>query len=111
MKKFLLIFISLTLILPVLVLSQAINIENPLQSPDFEVIIDNVIDFIFKIAIPLVPLMIIYAAFLFVTAGGNISQIDQAKKIIVWTTIGLAILLLSKGIYVMITELLGVEGG
>lgn len=111
MKKFLLIFISLSLILPVLVLADVIEIQNPLQSDDFEVIIDNVIDFIFKIAIPLVPLMIIYAGLLFVTAGGNISQIDQAKKIIVWTAVGLAIVLLSKGIYLMIKQLLGVGGG
>jgi len=108
MKKALLIFISLTLILPVLVLAQVIEIKNPLQTKDFEVIISNIIDFIFKIAIPLVPLMIIYAGLLFVTAGGNISQIDRAKKIIVWTAIGLGIVLLSKGIYLMIEQLLGV---
>jgi len=111
MKKALLIFIFLTLILPVLVLADVIEIENPLQTEDFEVIINNVIDFIFKIAIPLVPLMIIYAGLLFVTAGGNISQIDRAKKIIVWTAIGLGIVLLSKGIYLMIEQLLGIEGG
>ena len=91
--------------------SAIITIENPLQAEELEVIIDNIIDFIFKIAIPLVPLMIIYAGFLFVTAAGNISQIDRAKKIMVWTVVGLAILLLSKGILTIIKQLIGVEGG
>jgi len=133
MKKALFILIGLSLILPLATLARVasdcndycdnldeVGIEppedqtcicNPLEAEELEVIIDNIIDFIFKIAIPLVPLMIIYAGFLFVTAAGNISQIDRAQKIMIWTVVGLAILLLSKGILVIIKQLLGVEGG
>lgn len=85
-----------------------IMIENPLQAAEFEDILDNVIDFIFQIALVLVPLMVVIAGFLFVTAGGNSEQINKAKTMIIWTVIGFLIILLSKGIMGIIMNLLGV---
>ena len=112
MKKVLFILIGLSLILPVIVSANGvIRIENPLETEDFEVIIGKIIDFIFKIAIPIVPLMMIYAGFLFVTAGGSTQKIDQAKNIIIWTIVGLAIVLLAKGFLAIIEQLLGLRGG
>lgn len=84
-------------------------IQNPLQAAEFEVILDNIIGFIFNIAVVLAPLMIIIAGFLFVTAGGNLEQINRAKAIIVWTSIGFFIILLSRGIMGIIMNLLGVK--
>ena len=118
-KRVLLILVPLILILPTWILANegnggglgVIEIKNPLKTESFEVIIDNLIDFIFKIAIPIVPLMVIFSGFLFVTAGGNVAQLERAKKVLIWTVIGLAILLLSKGLFVIIQKLLEVEGG
>jgi hypothetical protein len=110
MKKIFLILILLTL--PIIVLAEeTIRIENPLEAGSFEVIINNIIDFIFKIAIVLAPLMVIIGGFLFVTAGGNIQQISRAKNLLIWTAIGFAIVLLSKGILGIIEKILGVKGG
>jgi len=86
-----------------------IEIKNPLKAEEFEVIVDNIINFIFKIAIVLAPLMLVIAGALFVTAGGNEKQINQAKNIILWTAVGFFILLLAKGILVMIESILGIE--
>lgn len=88
-----------------------IEIQNPLLAGEFEDIVENIIDFIFKIAIVLAPLMILVGGVLFVTAGGNLTQIAQARRLIVWTGIGFAIVLLSKGIVVIINQILGVKGG
>ena len=85
-----------------------VYIENPLRADSFEAIIDNIIDFIFTIAIVAAPLMIVWAAFLFVTSGGNAEQVNQAKRIIIYTLIGLAIILLARGLIAMIKEILGV---
>jgi hypothetical protein len=84
-----------------------IGIENPLKAEKFEDIINNVIDFIFNIAIVISPLMIIYAAFLFVTSAGSIDQVNQAKKVIIYTLTGFAVILLAKGFIGIIKELLG----
>jgi magnesium-transporting ATPase (P-type) len=85
-----------------------ICICNPLTSGDLEDIIENLIDFIFTIAFVLAPLMVIYAGLLFMTAGGNASKIEQAKNIIIWTLIGLIIVLLARGLIAIIKQLLGI---
>ncbi len=90
------------------IIGNGIILQNPLQATEFEDILDNVIDFIFNIAIVLAPLMVVIAGFLFVTSGGNAEQINKAKTMIIWTAIGFLIILLSKGIMGIITNLLGV---
>lgn len=86
-----------------------ITIRNPLtEGTQFEDIVDNLIDFVFNIAIVLAPLTTIIAGFLLVTAGGNLEQINKAKAMIVWSIIGFLIILLAKGIMAVIMNLLGV---
>ena len=112
MRKLLTILILLTLTSPVIVLAdEIIRIENPITAGSFEEIIDNVIDFVFKIAIVLAPLMVVIGGFLLLTAGGNISQVGRAKSLLLWTAIGFLVVLLSKGILAIINQILGVGGG
>lgn len=82
---------------------------NPLKYNVFEDIIEGLINFLFKIGIALAPLMIIIGGFLFVTAGGNIEQVNRAKKIIIWTLIGFLIVLLAQGIMNLIEVILGIK--
>ena len=84
---------------------------NPLRAPDFDTIVGNLIDFVFKIAIVLAPLMAVVGGFLLVTAGGNITQVGRAKSLLLWTAIGFLVVLLSKGILAIINQILGVTGG
>ncbi len=109
MKKILLSLILINLISPIRASADEIIIQNPLQAATLEVIIDNLINFILRIAIVLAPLMIIVGGLLFITSGGNVQQVDRAKKLLLWTTVGLAIILLSKGVLAIINQLLGVE--
>ena len=112
MKKPLAILILLTLTLPVITLAdQIIEIENPITATSFESVIDNAIDFVFKIAIVLAPLMAVIGGFLLLTAGGNLNQVGQAKSLLLWTAIGFLVVLLSKGILAIINQILGVRGG
>ncbi len=82
---------------------------NPLKAAEFEIILDNIIGFIFNIALVLAPLMIIIAGFLFVTAAGNLEQISRAKAIITWTSVGFFVILLSRGIMGIIIKFFGVK--
>jgi len=112
MGKILAISILLTLALPVIVSAdEIIRIENPITATSFESVIDNAIDFVFKIAIVLAPLMVVIGGFLLLTAGGNISQVGRAKSLLLWTAIGFLVVLLSKGILAIINQILGVRGG
>ena len=56
------------------------------------------VDLVFLIGVPIIVLFIIYAGFLFVTAGGNESQIEKAKTSGMWCLIGGLILLGAKAI-------------
>jgi heme/copper-type cytochrome/quinol oxidase subunit 2 len=54
------------------------------------------VDLVFLFGMPIIVLFIIYAGFLFVTAGDNESQISKAKTTILWTLIGAAVLIGAK---------------
>lgn len=131
MRKIFSILIILSLIFPIIALAAAkdcfeycnslikggtkkdppenqVCICDPLGGATFEGIVGNLIDFIFNIAIILVPLVILAGAFMFVTAGGNPEQANKARKTITWAVVGFVVALLSKGIFEMIKELIGV---
>ena len=107
MKKILL--ISLLLSLPIVV--SAVEFQNPLEYETFEELIDKIINFIFYIAVVAVPLMIIFGAFYLLTSGGDPKKIGTGKNIIIYTLIGLAIILLARGLIVMIESVIGVKIG
>ncbi len=107
MKKILL--ISLLLSLPIVVL--AVEFQNPLEYETFGELIDAIIKFIFYIAVVIAPLMIIIGAFYILTAGGDPKKIGTGKNIIIYTLVGLVIILLARGLIAMIESLIGVKIG
>lgn len=54
---------------------------------------ENIIVFIIRFAVIIAVLMIVYAGFLFLTAGGSAPQISRARSVLVKTIIGLVITL------------------
>ena len=81
------------------------TINNPLPAiksiPEF---IKIILEFVIKIGIPIVALAIIYSGFLFVSARGKPSELETAKRSIMYTLIGAAILLGAWAIAIMISE-------
>jgi hypothetical protein len=55
-----------------------------------------IVDLVFLFGMPIIVMFIVYAGFLFVTAGDNESQISKAKTTITWTLIGAAVLIGAK---------------
>lgn len=86
-----------------------IKIDNPLKYDTFQELIDNLINFIFILAIAITPIMIVIGAFYLMTAAGNPERVEQAKKIILYTVVGLAIVLLARGLSAVIRQILGVK--
>ena len=83
------------------------GVDNPLGSDELTIIVDRLIDFIFKIAVVVAPLMIIVGALLFTTAGAKAEQVNQAKKVILWTIIGFVVVLLARGIIEIVRNIFG----
>lgn len=75
-----------------------IDLINPLNKDTLWEAIDALINFLVVLAFAVGPILIIYAAFLILTAAGKAEQINKGKTIILWTLIALAIILLAKGL-------------
>lgn len=94
---------------PLFVLAANVVIDNPLGTADFNGVMEKIINFIFKIAVVLAPLMIVIGGVLFVTSGGNLQKTDQAKKLMLWTSVGLLVIMMAKGFIALIKQILGVR--
>ena len=104
MKKGLLILIFLGLVLPMSVL--AVTIENPLKAKTFGGLINNLITFIFNVALIILPLIMVIAGAYFMFSGGDPEQVQRAKDLIYYTGIGFIIILLAKGVIELLKQTL-----
>jgi len=86
----------------------AVEIENPLGWDSFAGLLNAIINFLFYLAIGIAPIMIIVAGFYFVTAQGEPKQINTAKEIILWTLIGLLVVIGAKGLIALFGQIFGV---
>jgi cytochrome bd-type quinol oxidase subunit 2 len=75
----------------------------------FDQIVNDITNFIFVIALAVAVIMIIIAAFHFLTSGGDQNKIRTAKNIFLYAIIGLLITLLAKAIVSMVKQVMGVS--
>ena len=106
-KKRIIGLILVSLFIPVYLL--AAELQNPVTWNTVEGLGDAVVNFLFQISLIVAPLFIIIAGFYFVTAAGDPQKIETAKRIIIYTLIGLIIIIASKGIIALIKTILGVK--
>jgi len=80
------------------------EICNPITANDLPEFVQTILVGVIKIGIPIIALAIVYSGFLFVAARGNAEKITKAKKALLYTLIGAAILLGSWAIAKLISE-------
>jgi len=68
--------------------------------------INSINDFLFYSALAIALIMILIAAFLFITSGGDVKRINTAKKIILYACIGLTITLTAKVLVAVFQQIL-----
>ena len=73
-------------------------------------IIQRVAGYFYSIAIVLAVILTIYIGILFFTAGGDDAQVGKAKKMMIWLIVGIAILLIGRGIITLVENLLTSAG-
>ncbi len=69
------------------------TLNNPTTVDNLTAFIKAILDIVLTIGVPIVALAIIYSGFLFVQAQGNSEKISTAKKTLMYTLVGAAILL------------------
>ncbi len=88
-------------------LVRAVQIDNPLKHDTFEELVEAVIDFVFWVAVAVVPLMVLVGAFHLLTAGGDPKRVKTGQNFIMYAAIGLAVILFSKGLIAVLKYILG----
>ncbi len=93
------------LIIPLILLNSKAfaQIDSPVKGTIVDVI-ERIWKYLYWISFPLATLMLIIAAFYFVTASGNENQIKKGKDIILYTVIGLLVIILASGVVEFIRE-------
>ena len=85
----------------------SIGLINPLAAETLEEAINAFINFLFYLAMATAPILIVYAGFLLLTAGGDPVKISRAKQIITWTLVAVAVILFAKGLPALIKGAFG----
>jgi len=83
------------------------GLENPLNADSFTELLENIIDWITTIGILIAIIMIIYSGYLFMTSGGSDEKVSNAKKSLIWSLVGLAVLIMGKNFISLIKDILG----
>jgi len=107
-KTFLKIFFLSTIFLTLFfnIAKSDVKIESPIGAKSISGIVEKIINYIFGIGIILAPLMVVIGGIYILSAGGNPNKVSKGKEVIKWAIIGLAIILFSKGIQQLITQIL-----
>ena len=69
-------------------------------------IINNVANAVFYILLAVAVIMLLVAAFTWLTAAGNEEKLTTARKMLIWALVGIAVALLSKGLVTIITAVI-----
>ncbi|HHE67620.1 MAG TPA: hypothetical protein ENL33_00965 [Candidatus Parcubacteria bacterium] len=87
----------LTLAQPLEVLAAAPN-NRVNNNVDVMEVLGNIVDWIFSILLVFAAIMIVVAAFYFVTAQGNPDQVTKARNFVLWALIGVLVAFLARGL-------------
>jgi formate-dependent nitrite reductase membrane component NrfD len=69
------------------------KIANPTPFTSVEEVIEAILGVVIVIATPIIVFFIIYAGFLYVTARGNVQQVEQATRQLTYAVIGAVLIL------------------
>jgi|SRR3989344_7063924 len=83
--------------------------KNPLgETTEFKALINKVLEVLIDVGIPILVVFIVYAGFKFVTAQGNTTKLEEARKTLLWAVIGGAVLVGAKVIATAIQDTIGI---
>ena len=80
---------------------------SPITATSVPALVKTITNWVFYIAIVLSPLMILIGAFFLMTAAGDPKRVETGKKFILWTIVGIAVILFSRVIIGIVRGVLG----
>jgi len=74
---------------------------------DILALIDTAATWLFSILLAVAVILLLYAAFLWMTAGGDETKIATSRKMLIYALVGIGIAFLAKGLIMVIRQLVG----
>jgi len=102
--------VFLTAVLISLLIVPAVNVlaqESPPYSLDVMVVLERIVDWLFSILLIFTAIMIVVAAFYFVTATGNPETVSKARNFVLYALIGVAVAVASRGLVALVRRIVG----
>jgi len=87
-------------------LAQTVTIDNPLTSDSITGLVDKIATWLLEIGLMVSTIIIIWAAVVFMTSGGNAERVTTARKTLWYAILGIVILLLAKGVTSIVNNFL-----
>jgi hypothetical protein len=84
----------------------SVKLENPVGTTSFVQIINNVLNYLIYISIPILAIMILIGGFQILTARDNPEKITKGRTTIMYAVIGFVIILISKGIALILIKII-----
>ncbi len=85
----------------------SVTLKNPLGSTSFIQIINNILNYLIYISIPILALMILIGGFQILTARDNPEKVNKGRHTIMYAVIGFIIILISKGVALIFLKIIG----
>lgn len=80
--------------------------KNPLGAENFEDLVQNITKWLVRIATPIGVIVIVYAGAKFLMAKGDPTKINEAKQVLWYAIIGLAIVFAASGLVSLVRSII-----
>lgn len=84
-----------------------VTLNNPLGTDNIMVVINRVLNYLIYISVPILALMILVGGFYILSAKDDTGKVQKGKDVIKYAVIGFVVILCSKGVGLILLEILG----
>lgn len=87
-------------------IAQTIEFTPPTTNRDFIGFVNTIGLWFYRLAIPVAVIVIIYAGAILMLSQGNSKAIERGRKMLTYAVIGLAVLLIGRGFFTLIKDII-----
>jgi len=115
MKKIVSILLLSLFILPLMVSAEA-TAPTPIQAPTITTVnglyglLKNIVSWFFAVVLVVAVIFFIYAGFIYITASGDSGKTEQARNMIIYAVIGVAVALMAQAFIYIAANFVGQTG-
>lgn len=73
--------------------TMGVKLDNPIRVDSIEALIAEILKIVVAIGTPIAVIFLMYSGFKFVTAQGSDTKLKEAKEMLLWTIVGIVVLL------------------